>query len=60
MLARAERNAANTYIGLIDKFQDRRLATIASRLAADDVMHWTALAGLMQEQLPGNELSFGT
>jgi len=39
------------------RFQDRRLASIASRLAADDVMHWTALAGLMQEQLPGNAAS---
>ena len=60
MLARAEQNAANSYIGQVGAFQDRRLATIASRLAADDVMHWTALAGLMQEQLPGNALSFGT
>jgi hypothetical protein len=60
MLARAEQNAANSYIGQVGAFQDRRLATIASRIAADDVMHWTALAGLMQEQLPGNALSFGT
>lgn len=60
MLARAEQSTANSYLGQVGAFQDRRLATIASRLAADDVMHWTALAGLMQEQLPGNALSFGT
>jgi hypothetical protein len=60
MLARAEQSTANAYLGQVGTFQDRRLATIASRLAADDVMHWTALAGLMQEQLPGNALSFGT
>jgi hypothetical protein len=60
MLARAEQSTANSYLGQVGAFQDRRLATIASRLAADDVMHWTALAGLMQEQLPGSALSFGT
>jgi hypothetical protein len=60
MLARVEQSAANSYITQVGAFQDRRLATIASRLAADDVMHWTALAGLMQEQLPGSALSFGT
>jgi len=60
MLARTEQATANSYLGQVGNFQDRRLATIASRLAADDVMHWTALAGLMQEQLPGNALSFGT
>jgi hypothetical protein len=60
MLAHAEQNAANSYIAQVGAFQDRRLATIASRIASDDVMHWTALAGLMQEQLPGNALSFGT
>jgi hypothetical protein len=60
MLAHAEQSAANSYIGQVGAFQDRRLATIASRLSADDVMHWTALAGLMQEQLPGSALSFGS
>jgi hypothetical protein len=60
MLAHVEQNAANSYIGQVGAFQDRRLATIASRVSADDVMHWTALAGLMQEQLPGSALSFGT
>ena len=60
LLAGIERNAANAYIGMVETFQDRRLARIASRLAADDVMHWTALAGLMQEQLPAGAMSFGT
>ncbi len=59
LLARIELNAANTYIGMVENFQDRRLAKIASRLAADDVMHWTALAGLLQEQLPPSAMSFG-
>lgn len=59
LLAGIERNAANAYIGMVENFQDRRLARIASRLAADDVMHWTALAGLMQEQLPASAMSFG-
>lgn len=59
LLAGIERNAANAYIGMVENFQDRRLSRIASRLAADDVMHWTALAGLMQEQLPASAMSFG-
>lgn len=56
---RLERGAANAYIGVVSSFQDRRLAQAAARLAADESMHWTALAGLLREQLPGSALSFG-
>lgn len=56
---RLERGAANAYIGVVSSFQDRRLAQAAARLAADESMHWTALAGLLREQLPGTALSFG-
>jgi rubrerythrin len=56
---RLERGAANAYIGVVSSFQDRRLAQAAARLAADESMHWTALAGLLREQLPGAALSFG-
>lgn len=56
---RLERGAANAYIASAESYQDRRLARVAARVAADEVMHWTAVAGLLREQLPAGALSFG-
>lgn len=56
---RLERNAANAYIASAETYTDRRLARVAARVAADEVMHWTAVAGLLREQLPAGALSFG-
>jgi Ferritin-like domain len=56
---RLEKGAANAYIGVIPSFGDRNLAQISARLAADEVMHWTALGGALQDPLPAKALSFG-
>ncbi len=57
--ARLEMGAANAYIGVIPAFTDSALAKVAARLAADETMHWTALAGALGKALPMNALSFG-
>ncbi len=59
LAARLERGAANAYIGVIPSFQDRALAQVAARLAADETMHWTALIGVLKENLPAKAFSFG-
>ncbi|MBL8702375.1 MAG: ferritin-like domain-containing protein [Alphaproteobacteria bacterium] len=59
LAARLERGAANAYLGVIPSFGDRALAQVAGRLAADETMHWTALAGALAEALPAKALSFG-
>jgi rubrerythrin len=59
LAAKLERGAANAYLGVIPSFRDKTLAQIAGRLAADETMHWTALAGALSDQLPGKALSFG-
>ncbi|MBM3524503.1 MAG: ferritin-like domain-containing protein [Alphaproteobacteria bacterium] len=59
LAARLERGAANAYLGVIPSFGDRALAQVAGRLAADETMHWTALAGALAEALPQKALSFG-
>ena len=56
---RLERGAANAYLGVIPSFNDKGLAQIAARLAADETMHWTALTGAMAEMLPQKALTFG-
>ena len=56
---RLERGAANAYIGVIPSFHDPALAQVASRLAADETMHWTALTGALGEMLPQKALAFG-
>jgi rubrerythrin len=58
LAARLERGAANAYLGVIPSFKDAELAKIAGRLAADETMHWTALAGALKENLPAKALSF--
>jgi len=59
LAARLERGAANAYLGVIPSFRDKALAQVAARLAADETMHWTALAGALSEPLPGKALGFG-
>jgi rubrerythrin len=58
LAARLERGAANAYLGVIPSFKDAELAKIAGRLAADETMHWTALAGALKQNLPQKALSF--
>ncbi|MBI3708121.1 MAG: ferritin-like domain-containing protein [Proteobacteria bacterium] len=59
LAARLERGAANAYLGVIPSFNDKALAQVSGRLAADETMHWTALAGVLNEMLPQKALSFG-
>ena len=59
LAARLERGAANAYLGVIPSFQDRALSQVSARLAADETMHWTALAQALGEAIPGQPLSFG-
>jgi len=59
LAARLEKGAANAYFGVIPSFNDKGLAQVAGRLAADETMHWTALASALGESLPGKALSFG-
>ena len=58
LAAKLERGAANAYLGVIPSFKDPELAKISGRLAADETMHWTALAGAIRENLPARALSF--
>jgi rubrerythrin len=54
-----ERGAANAYIGVIPSFRDTALAQVSARLAADEMMHWTALTQALGEALPTGALAFG-
>jgi hypothetical protein len=56
---RLERGAANAYIGVIPSFNDRALAQVSARLAADETMHWTVLTEALKEPLSAKALSFG-
>lgn len=56
---RLERGAANAYLGVIPSFQDRAFAQVSARLAADEVMHWTALTSALGGALPSMPLTFG-
>ena len=47
LAARLEKGAANAYLGVIPAFQDPALAQVSGRLAADETMHWTALASAL-------------
>ena len=58
LAARLERAAANAYLGVIPSFKDAELAKVAGRLAADETMHWTALAGALKQNLPQKALTF--
>lgn len=59
LAARLEMGAANAYLGVIPSFKDAALAKVAARLAADETMHWTALANVLGRPLPVAALSFG-
>jgi hypothetical protein len=59
LAARLELGATNAYLGVIPSFKDPALAKVAARLAADETMHWTALATTLGRALPGGALSFG-
>jgi hypothetical protein len=59
LAARLERGAANAYLGVIPSFQDRALSQVSARLAADETMHWTALAQALGQAIPAQPLSFG-
>jgi rubrerythrin len=59
LAARLEKGAANTYLGVIPSFSDRALAQVSARLAADETMHWTALARALGDELPKAALTFG-
>lgn len=54
-----ELGATNAYISVIPAFQDRELAKVCGRLAADESMHWTALASTLGQPLPANAMMFG-
>lgn len=59
LAARLEKGAANAYLGVIPAFQDPMLAQVSGRLAADETMHWTALASALGQPLPNGALTFG-
>ncbi len=59
LAARLEKGAANAYLGVIPAFNDKGLAQVAGRLAADETMHWTALASALGDNLPSKALTFG-
>ena len=59
LAARLEKGAANAYLGVIPSFSDNGLKQVSARLAADETMHWTALASALGENLPAKALTFG-
>lgn len=59
LAAKLELGAVNAYLGVIPSFKDNKLGQVAARLAADETMHYTALAGALGQALPGGALSFG-
>lgn len=54
-----ERQAADGFVRLTDSLNDRKLSQTAARLVADESMHWTALSGALQRELPAQALTFG-
>src|SRR5262249_57038291 len=46
---RLEKGAANAYIGVIPSFNDRMLAQVSARLAADEATHWAVLSPVLGE-----------
>jgi hypothetical protein len=59
LAARLELGACNAYLGVIPSFKDVKLGQVAARLAADEVMHYTALTSALGRNLPTGALSFG-
>lgn len=54
-----EKGAANAYLGTIPTLTDPLLVQLAARIAADEVMHFTALQGALKKPLPLQSLTFG-
>lgn len=59
LAARLELGATNAYLSVIPPLNDRALAQVAARLAADETMHFTVLSSALGRSLPANALSFG-
>jgi len=59
LAAKLEMGATNAYLGVIPGFNDKDLAQVAGRIAADETMHWTVLASALGWPLPRKALSFG-
>ena len=49
---RLELGAVNAYLGVIPSLKDPALAQVSAKLAADEVLHYTALTQALKEQLP--------
>lgn len=49
---RLEKGAVNAYLGVIPSFVSKDLAAVSGKLAADEVLHYTALTQALGEQLP--------
>ncbi len=54
-----EVGAADAYLGVLPKFSDPLFGQFSARIAADEVMHWTALTGALGQPLPERALTFG-
>lgn len=59
LAAKLEKAAVNAYLGVIPSFNNAELSQVAGRLAADETMHWTALASALGHALPKSALTFG-
>lgn len=47
-----ELGAVNAYLGVIPSFSSTALAQVSAKLAADEVLHYTALTQALKDQLP--------
>ncbi len=59
LAAKLELGAVNAYIGVIESFTTTGLATAASQLIADEVVHWTVLTQALKQPLPKKAFAFG-
>jgi len=59
LASKLEKGAANAYLGTIQSLTDPALSLICARIAADEVMHFTALTLTLKEALPPRSMSFG-
>ena len=59
LASKLEKGAANAYLGTIQSLTDPALSLICARIAADEVMHFTALTLTVKEALPPRSMSFG-
>ncbi|GAB5467696.1 MAG: ferritin-like domain-containing protein [Rhodospirillales bacterium] len=54
-----ELGAADAYIAVLPRFSDPLFGQFSARIAADEVMHWTALSQALGQPLPEAALTFG-